>query len=1174
MSLKIDRVQIEIEIKNDTSRIRARELEGDLKKLRTELKKLPEGTDAWIKKSAELKKVQIEYDKIIDKIGIAGLSMKELRMKQRELNAIIGQMSPKAKSYGALQTQLGAVNARMKQLRGNAQATGLSIGKMANGFNKYFGMIGIFAASFTGAVLGFRKLVDIANNFEERADNLSAITGLMGEELDWLTEKAKETSVATIEGNIKIKQSADAIVDAYTKVGSQRPELLKNKEALHAVTQDAIILSEAAKIELEPAVAGLTMAMNQLNYEATESGRIINVMAAGSKEGSADIPYLTEAFEKSGTTARLMNIDIEELAGTIEAVAPSYSKASMAGNSFDKVLLKLKAGNIGYVDGQFNLIAAIEELEKKYASGTTAADLFGVEHSKMGELLVLNKEDIIKYTAAVTDTNIAMEQAEKNTNNNAASLAQAKNKYQLVAIELGTKLAPALTFSTNGFSYLMKAMMASIEIWKEYKGYIITGAAAIGVYTAAVKIGVYWDEISVLWKKRKVLWNEKVVQSIKKIQKLNRSQVWGLIAAGITLAVGALIAYNNKMTVTEKIMKDFNKQLAESQGALTSEFEALKKTNEGTNERAKAIKSINEKYGDYLDNLLTEKSTLEEIEAAQKKATEAMYEDMLMKNKKDAFAKVYAKYQEEQLEIVKNLTATEGENTEAIINQAKALAQYRHGSQEWIEQKQKGALASEAGRKNAASLAASYNNMNNQLNILSATFGKMTKKKDANNESSKTEIEQINDNIKMLKKHQKQFDENSKAYKNIQQGIDRLIIKRDELIKKEKEGSLANKELTDEEKKRIETQYQEQRKLQKLIISNMEESFTKQVAMENWRYEGIVHSADREIEHQQTKNLILEQEELAHQRRLNEIIIGEDMLSINDAGIDAPEEVEYEEDADVQAALDQQADMMLQSEWELDLFYQTAEGKKAILKEQLDFQQISYAEYTAAIKQIDTISLETKLAASAGAMSKMAGIFQKESIAYKLFASGEAIIATYLGASKDLAEGPPYVKYLMAAATIASGLANVAKINGVAFAKGHYPMQTQDGMYNVAYGGSPTTQIVSSPTHFVAGEQGANFPEMIVDGPTFNFAKANYPGAIDAIMNSRSRVKGYADGYYPESAQSDTISATEQSKALMDVLAQNNNLLTKLDKEGVGVSYNKLTEAQAEVSEIEAEISG
>lgn len=51
---------------------------------------------------------------------------------------------------------------------------------------------------------------------------------------------------------------------------------------------------------------------------------------------------------------------------------------------------------------------------------------------------------------------------------------------------------------------------------------------------------------------------------------------------------------------------------------LNSMFDALKNTNLSQDARRKLIEQINDKYGQYLPNLLTEKSTLEDIEKAQK----------------------------------------------------------------------------------------------------------------------------------------------------------------------------------------------------------------------------------------------------------------------------------------------------------------------------------------------------------------------------------------------------------------------------------------------------------------------------------------------------------------------------------------------------------------------------
>jgi hypothetical protein len=67
------------------------------------------------------------------------------------------------------------------------------------------------------------------------------------------------------------------------------------------------------------------------------------------------------------------------------------------------------------------------------------------------------------------------------------------------------------------------------------------------------------------------------------------------------------------------------------------------------------------------------------------------------------------------------------------------------------------------------------------------------------------------------------------------------------------------------------------------------------------------------------------------------------------------------------------------------------------------------------------------------------GLVAEDSAAHKIFATGQALINTYLAATAALASGSeinPIFGLLSAAAAVASGLASVAKINGVEFAEG------------------------------------------------------------------------------------------------------------------------------------------
>ena len=336
-------------------------------------------------------------------------------------------------------------------------------------------------------LLGMRKAVDVANQFEKRVDFLSSLTGLQGDNLKWMSDQAKELSTSTLAGNIKITSSADAIVDAYTKVGSKRPELLKVKEDLNSVTKEAMILAAAADGDLQPAVDGLTMVLNQFNAPATDSRKIINILAAGALEGAGEIDYLTAAFEKSGSVANSLGISVEELTGVIETLAPRMTQPEMAGRNLRSIFIKMESQlNKELRPSIVGIGKAFENLRDKQYDIVTLQKMFGQENVAAVNILMTNTAETKKYTEAVTGTDVALKQASINTNNHASALAQAMNRVQLLSIEFGQKLAPALTFSTNAFSYFMKAVLIAPGFIREHQKAILALIGAFLAYNASV----------------------------------------------------------------------------------------------------------------------------------------------------------------------------------------------------------------------------------------------------------------------------------------------------------------------------------------------------------------------------------------------------------------------------------------------------------------------------------------------------------------------------------------------------------------------------------------------------------------------------------------------------------------------------------------------------------------
>ena len=305
-----------------------------------------------------------------------------------------------------------------------------------NGLVKAFrgvltGFVGITAVIY-GAIRAIGGIIKINKDFEKALSSLSAITGLTGDELKFFEQRAKETSKSTL-------QSATDIVKAYELVGSIRPELLKNKEALAEVTEQAIILSEATggKLGLEQSAKVTAGALSQFSLEADQASRVINSFAAGAKYGSATSDLVSESIEKFGAVADDANISLEQSVALTETLADKQLLGAESGTALRGTILRLQAAGLGYASGQFNINDALTEAKQKADSYATAVEkdaymqkVFGQRNILTGSILLNNIDRFEELTDSVTGTTVALEQQAIQNDNLAANWKKLVNRIQ------------------------------------------------------------------------------------------------------------------------------------------------------------------------------------------------------------------------------------------------------------------------------------------------------------------------------------------------------------------------------------------------------------------------------------------------------------------------------------------------------------------------------------------------------------------------------------------------------------------------------------------------------------------------------------------------------------------------------------------------------------------------
>nr|DAM83356.1 MAG TPA: minor tail protein [Caudoviricetes sp.] len=279
-------------------------------------------------------------------------------------------------------------------------------------------------AAFAGISATIGDAVRTSMEFEKSLSSLKSLTGVTTQELSYFKEEAIRLGSATT-------QTASQVVDAFKLIGSQMPELLKNKEALSSVTESAIVLAEAAEIDVPEAAKALTGALNQMGASSSQAAEYINILAAASQQGSADIPYLNKAIENAGGAASSVGVQFNELVAAIEAIAPKITDAGSAGTNLRNIFLTLESSaDKNLRPSVVGLSQAVENLAAKHMNATEMTKMFGKESVTAALALVSEKDKFIELTDGITGTNTALEQQKINNDNLAGSIAALQSAWE------------------------------------------------------------------------------------------------------------------------------------------------------------------------------------------------------------------------------------------------------------------------------------------------------------------------------------------------------------------------------------------------------------------------------------------------------------------------------------------------------------------------------------------------------------------------------------------------------------------------------------------------------------------------------------------------------------------------------------------------------------------------
>lgn len=670
MAISIRDFRMAIRIDNSEAKAKFDETKRQLEQVTAEMQKL---ADAGKKNSAEYKALKKSQDELNRSLysqrleaGRTALTYNELRKGASQLRRAMNNVKPGTKEWKQYQAELLLTEQRMKELRNASTQTGLSIGKLADGFNRYAGMAAGAIATLTGMTLTMRQCVDEYAKMEEAESQAIKYTGMTREEVKQLNEQFKQMDTRTP------REELNRLAGEAGKLGITGVDNVR--EFVEAANQINVALGEDLGEEAVNQIGKLSQMFGDESRSLRDNmlaiGSAVNQVAQST---SASEPYLVEFTARMGGVGKQAGMSVTDIMGFASALDQNMLRSEMASTALSGLILRIYQEPAKYArlaqmdveeftrlmqtDVNAAVISFLEALNKMGGMAQIAPvlkemQLSGAEAASVistlaGNVDLVRREQENANKAFAEGTSITNEYNVQN-NTVQAGLEKARKSFQEVRIELGERLQPVMKNLISFGSLTVKGLLSLIKAFDDYRGVIVTTTTAVGLYTAAVNASVIAD-------KAKVLWTGRIATGLKSLFTLLRANPWGIAAAAVGTLVGALIDWNRNQIAVSDSMKKMNGELANEQKAVGRLFTSLQQAGDGTERRKELIDEINKRYGTYLPNLLTEKSSLDEIKAAYDRINTSLTQQIALKYKNEEASQVTEKAASKQMDYLESL---------------------------------------------------------------------------------------------------------------------------------------------------------------------------------------------------------------------------------------------------------------------------------------------------------------------------------------------------------------------------------------------------------------------------------------------------------------------------------------------------------------------------------------
>lgn len=603
----------------------------------TAWQKMQKEIDAVDQKLEELKVDGYDLDKVLKQLNgkeKGKPTFEQLELAAKQLERQIKKTEKGTKEYLIACEQLRDVNGQIKEINDqfNRQETLLE---------RSIKRVTAFVASFTSFYYISGKIKQVISDNLKFSDTLADIrktTGLTNEAVRELSESIDHIDTRTSQQALhelafeagKLGVSAKEDVLSFVRAGNQLivalGEDLGGAEAVRSLMKVNAILGETDTLGMEKALLS--------------TGSAINEISQSSRAAAGPIADMVSRMGAVGAAAHLSMPDLIAIAGTADAMGQN---AELASTSLQKFITSVLTNttDIAYqlgldpehlkqlINGQNTIQAIIEILERMNSLGNldVLAPMMkdmGSDGARMKQVLTTMAAGVDELKAQVFMSNKAFREATSVTNeynikneDAAAIVERIGNNFREYFVN--GKITKWLTEFLQWIYEFPKALQRG-----EFaaSSFFASVNAIIGLFTGktlSTLLSMAWKSINSTWRDLKTTWaaterllirNNIAAQGLAGtlerlwiVVKKNPLQILFTILGLLSPLIYKWFENTDKAA---KATDDYNVSLEKEYLALTNLKLAIERANVENGERASLIKTLNDRYGEYLGFMVTE----------------------------------------------------------------------------------------------------------------------------------------------------------------------------------------------------------------------------------------------------------------------------------------------------------------------------------------------------------------------------------------------------------------------------------------------------------------------------------------------------------------------------------------------------------------------------------------